>query len=570
MRSQANLAPSYIAHAPSRRRLRRLAGVIVSAVCLSLTAVASVGQQPAASSHRTIAAMRTAAAPTIDGDLSDEAWKSAAKAETFFDQLQDAPVQDQTTALLLYDDRYIYVGFYCRDGNPGRISARETALDSKFAGGTGSVIETEDNVEIMLDPFNSRKAADISHFSVNAIGTRSARLGGGRGAKREWTGEWDAIVRRLVDGWSVEMRIPWRILNYPTSKQPLTLGVNFSRFQFRTTTISFGSNIGRDLFFEKEGQWTGVQPPAVLFRSSLSLLPYILPGIGQDRPTFRTGMDARYTISPQLTAVGSANPDFATIEGAVDSIQVCHDERTIPERRPFFLEGSDLFQSNSRYHPVTTLFYPLRIPTFDLGAKLYGKLTSTDTLGLLATIDIHNRADLVARYRHDFSPTSQTGLLLIQKTALDDDNTVAVLDHRERLGKLEVYSQYGVTRGREAGGSTKLLDLIYEDGKVTEYAQWTDVDANFRDADGIVQLPGAKGPNFLLDYSPEWKHGFFRSFYLTPTYLYLWHPDGLPYYRRLRIASGVSTQGNDWSLDLLPEYGSRSERVLPLTRPTIS
>ena len=200
--------------------------------------------------NRRIPAVHIATPPVIDGDLSDAAWASAAKADTFIDRQRGTFAADQTTAYICYDDRAIYVAFRCTDSQPAAIVARETIRDSRYSNWRGP---SEDSVEVVFDFFNSHRWDDLTRFSVNAIGTPSARLGGGRAGKMEWKGEWEGAARRTSFGWTAEMRIPWNILNYPLSQKPESFGINFYRYQERTKTETCWSDTGPQEFLEYEG-----------------------------------------------------------------------------------------------------------------------------------------------------------------------------------------------------------------------------------------------------------------------------------------------------------------------------
>ncbi len=279
---------------------------------------------------RDIAAVKTTVLPVIDGALTDKCWKSAANAEVFVERQNGSVVADQTTAYLLYDAQYIYIGFRCKDSVPAQITARETVRDSKH---TGDFDNTEDNVELTLDPFQSHRVEDLTRFSVNALGTPSARLGGGRGSRAEWKGDWSGAAKRTEDGWTAELRVPWKILNYPNSWQPISIGINFARYQNRTSLASVWSNIGPQNYLKKMGHWSGVQVPAGAFHPALSLLPCLLPGNTGESPTARAGLDARYTVTSELTAVATFSPEFATVEGAVESIQFRRGEQLFPDHQ---------------------------------------------------------------------------------------------------------------------------------------------------------------------------------------------------------------------------------------------
>lgn len=492
-----------------------------------------------------MAAAKTTSPPKIDGDLSDPAWKDAPAAKVFWDRQHGGAAADQTTAYLLYDDQNIYVAFRCKDSQPDQIVARETVTDSKYQGGGGGFGgDSEDNVEVVFDPFLSHRFEDFARFSVNAIGTRSARITGGRAVKNEWRGDWEAAAKRAQDGWTAEMRIPWSILNFPSGGRSVTMGINFFRWQDRTKIQSCWSNVGPQYFTDLEGLWTGVLPPAGAFQSKLSLLPYTLSGVDQTRPTNRTGLDVRYTITPQLTAVGSINPDFATIEGAVEGIAFSRSERFVPERRPFFLEGRDYF-SAGEFYAFGPYFYSNHIDLFDAGTKIYGKVTPTDSLGVLHTIDFGNRNDLVTRYRHDFSPTSSGSFFFTQKSAKDDNNSVGVVSQDARWGKFGVYSEWAMSTGQAAGGGAQDVNLTYQDKRTFTSLQLMNISPLFRDANGLIFFNDFRGFSLYQTWGAEWRKGPFRGFDFEVFPQYTWHTDGRPFQRGGGVSLNYVTR-SDW------------------------
>ena len=107
------------------------------------------------------------------------------------------------------------------------------------------------------------------------------------------------------------------------------------------------------------------------FKHTLSLLPYAIGGIVDGQASGKAGMDARYLLTPDLTAVGTLNPDFSTIEGAIQSIQFSHRERFLPDYRPFFTEGGDTIFSQINNNDIRAFFYPQRIQGFNVGGKVY-------------------------------------------------------------------------------------------------------------------------------------------------------------------------------------------------------
>jgi hypothetical protein len=498
-------------------------------------------------SRREIPAVQTKTPPVIDGLLEDAAWKTAPRAEKFFDPKRDEPVADQTVAYLLYDNLYIYVAFDCKDSEPEKIVARETIRDSYFGAGSG-----DDSVQVIFDPFLSYRWDDFAVFVVNPLGTRSSRITGGHATKVEWKGDWGAAARRTPEGWTAEMRIPWAILQYPANGKPITIGINFWRYQARTKLSSVWSNVGPLQHNELAGLWRGVVVPSGAFKPTLSALPYLLTGLEQDRPSLHTGVDMRFPLSPSITMVGSVNPDFATIEGAVEGIQFSRSERFVPERRPFFLEGWDYFDVGG-WSSFGRLFYSNRIGTFDTGIKIFGKPTAEDSIGVLGTLDAGRRRDFVGRYERQLSPASSVGIFLSQRSAADDNNTVGVLTQDARWGKVGLSSQWGISSGQDSGGAAKLVSLRFNDKHLFASLRYQDVAPHFRDANGLIPFTDYRGFRGSAHWYADWQKGFWRRFSASIYPEYDWHTNGKPFRRGAGCNLSLTTW-SDWSISADMQY----------------
>src|SRR5689334_13494621 len=105
--------------------MSRIPVITLLLVCAGL----ALAQQPVNYTKRPIQAKKATTPPTIDGDISDPVWKDAPKAETFIDVQNGNVTTEQTTAWLLYDEKYIYVAFHAKDSQPEKIVARETVRD---------------------------------------------------------------------------------------------------------------------------------------------------------------------------------------------------------------------------------------------------------------------------------------------------------------------------------------------------------------------------------------------------------------------------------------------------------
>lgn len=521
---------------------------------LGTLSVLSLGQ---ADPHtcRPMKACECTMAPVIDGDLTEPCWASCAGiAETFVDRTTGDVVQDQTIAKMMYDAKYIYISFHCKDSEPEKVLARETVRDHKYASQSDDNPNKEDNVTFTIDPYFTKKSGDLSVFSVNALGTPSAKIAGGRGGKLEWKGNWESAAKRVADGYTVEIRIPWEMLNYPSSKEPCTMGINFYRYQYRNKLESLWSNVGMHSFTDLEGVWTDVQVPKSAFKPKLSLLPYVLPGIEEDRLTFRSGLDARLTITPDLTGVASLNPDFNTIEGAIEGIAFSRVERFIPEKRPFFLEGQDYFQPGTRFNDIGAYFYARRIDTFDLGTKVYGKISPTDSVGFLNTVTFGERMDTVLRYKHDLSDTSDAGFFVGQRSSSGGNNTVAMVDQHARFGGIGFESQFARTWGENANGGAVVLSTNYQGGNNASVLQYHTISEEFQIADGFIPYTGYHGFFGFTDFNSQWRTGPWQS-YDYGVYGIAWeHQDGS------RYQQGFGTFGSlihrdDYRVSFSQDYG---------------
>ena len=278
--------------------------------------------------------------PTIDGVLDDKCWQDAPKANTFIDERTEKPAKNQSVGYLVYTDTAIYVGLHLYDDMPDKIVARQTKDQTRFQG--------EDSVSFSLDPFHTHQLSDRNFFMVNPLGTKYAHIATGRAEKSEWIGLWKTAAQIVEDGWIVEMEIPWQMLDYPDTTEPIGMGINIDRFQQRTGEKSWWSNLGIPEFRENDGYWVDVLPPPR--KRELKVLPYIIGGISETKTsvgatsgsqresTARAGADLRYEVTPQLRLIGTVNPDFENVEQAVEGIDFSYGERYVSDRRPFFLK----------------------------------------------------------------------------------------------------------------------------------------------------------------------------------------------------------------------------------------
>jgi hypothetical protein len=323
-----------------------------------LAILAAVLAQVSATTPFEIRAVKASAPPVIDGSLGDEEWAAASRAEHFIQyepqRGEASPVR--TEALVLYDDRNLYVAFRAFDDQP--VVAQLTQRDANLF--------ADDAVEVLLDSTHDRQTAFF--FMTNALGTQAdGRIGDdGRVQDTSWDAAWDSAARRTTDGWTAEMRIPLSSIKYAAGEN-VTWGLNLGRSRRRSLELSFwaGPLDNRDRV-SQAGILTGLKVPPPLDR--IQVVPYALSQFEEgEAGAWKAGGDVRYAITSQLSLYGTVNPDFATIEADQETINLTRFEISLPEKRQFFLEGQELFRQRIQ------TFYSRRIADITAGAKLLGQ-----------------------------------------------------------------------------------------------------------------------------------------------------------------------------------------------------
>lgn len=516
-------------------KVRWLVGAVLT---LLLTATGTIAQY----SSRSIPAVKTSAPPTIDGKLDDAAWREAPVAQEFIDPYTGKPAADQTEAYILYDETAIYVAFYCYDSNPEAIVAREIRPGSNFPG--------EDTVTFQIDPYLSRDWNNISSFIVNAIGTQNERIAGGRAAKREWRGVWQAAVQRVPNGWTAEMRIPWTVLSYPSANGAVNMSINFKRDHARTRIDYFWSDVTPLRRPELMGVWQGVQPPRASRRTPLQLLTYLTPewqnGAGQE---LRAGVDLRYTPTPQITSVLSLKPDFRNIEGAIEGIEFSRSERFVEETRPFFMEGIRYFDLTEPYG-IGRMFYSQRIREFDSGVKVFGNLNANISLGILGTLRGSREQVSVANLRYSAGERGGWSIYgLVRRGNEKPHHDAYGINANLRLGNFRVGGKWIYAREGDTGGVANDITLNYEVPRWFSSLRWMRIEPDFRAALGLVYFTDREGLSWYSRYSNEIRQGPIREVEADLFLRDYKHLDGAPFERGARASVGITLR-SDYEINL--------------------
>ncbi len=331
-------------------RLIGVCGVVLGTVVPAMTAPAHdfSTYRPSAEATR----IEDAQAPTIDGDLSDAAW-SRAKIISEFYQVEPKggePATEHTEVRVLYDSDALYFSFYCHDSDPEHIPLGAKARDTNVVNG--------DFVRIYLDPNLTRRNGYA--FEVNVLGGREdGLLSNNSEPIYQWNAIWAAKTKRVPDGWTVEIEIPFRSISFDANRKDW--GFDLYRRMWRIS---------------QRVRWTSADPTINTFdltRSGLLTgIEGISQGLGLDIQTFGTvrykhewdplfseddtklalSGNLFYKITPNLTATLTANPDFSNTPLDNRRINTTRFALFFPETRDFFLQDASAFEFGGRSFQV--------------------------------------------------------------------------------------------------------------------------------------------------------------------------------------------------------------------------
>lgn len=322
----------------------------------------------------------------VDGNLDDPGWRDAARAINFTETSPGDQVRPpvDTEVLVTYNDTHLFVGFLCRD-DPALVRASLRARDEIFQ---------DDYIGLILDTYDN--AAWAYELFVNPYGIQGDLRWTRSGEDIGFDVVWESVGRITDEGWQVEVSIPFKSLRFPNrdvQEWRATFWRNHPRDSRRRYTWA---TVSRDdpCFLCQFGTIRGIE--GVKPGGSLEVLPAVIgsqtgalrdgadPGSGFDTedPDFEGSVGLRYGFSSSVAAALTVNPDFSQVESDVEQIDVNTTFALFfPERRPFFQEGSDLYQS---YYNVV---YTRQINDPTVAARITGRTDKTSFFYLAAHDD---------------------------------------------------------------------------------------------------------------------------------------------------------------------------------------
>lgn len=474
----------------------------------------------------------------VDGKLDEPAWANAAKMilayETTPGENIEPPVK--TDVFVFFSKSHIYFGLICYDPDPKAIRARYSDRDD---------IRSDDLININLDTFNDERRN--YYFGCNPLGVQQDGIETS-GGHHSWDGIWDSAAQITDKGYVVEMAIPFSALQFPRKKGVQTWGLDISRWYQRGFRHRIGlvkmdrNNNSYQSQFLKITGFEGVKPG-----KSIEVIPTLTGTKTDSRDPFPQGdfqsvskdldpgITVKWGLTSNLVLSGTVNPDFSQVEADAAQLDINQPFALYyQEKRPFFTEGADFF--NSPFNVVHTR--AMRDPVW--GIKLSGK-EGRSTIGAYyvrdnltnlifpgsqgssqTSLGIESTA-AVFRYKRDLGSRYTIGGIVTNREGGDYFNRVYGIDGEARFTRKnrltfqvigsstrysdDIASDYGQPPGTFSGKALR-FNYSYNSRNLNAQALYQDVDNNFRADLGFMPQVGFRyffgGINYRWQKSKSW------------------------------------------------------------------
>ncbi|MDD8027062.1 MAG: DUF5916 domain-containing protein [Acidobacteriota bacterium] len=468
----------------------------------------------------------TKKAPTIDGRLGAGEWAEAFQMtdfKTFQPDYGKTPSQ-KTEGYFLYDASNFYFAFRCYDTDPSKIKASLSKRDAMFS---------DDFVGIVFDTYNTMQSGYA--FLVNPLGIQGDGMMDINGNVSD---DQDFVwyCKGAIDdqGYIIEGRIPLQSIRFPSGKS-ITLRVAFFRQLVRTS-----ETISAPAIYADKGSILGQTQPVTVtglgFKRVIELLPAAtysdkLAASGgrlqRDERLTDLGLTGKVGLSNDLTLDAAVNPDFSQVEADAGQVDInLRYALYYPEKRPFFLEGNEIFQfaGNTEEAPLLALVHTRRIIDPTYGFKLSGKLGVTNTFAALYAHDYQPDSGTdehpdysIFRLKHALKEDSYIGVYYTGRDVQGGYNRVGGVDGRFRLGPKDLASfhLFGSLAKNGSGspadpGHALGLEYSHDDRNFTLDAGYQDISQKFQVDSGFLERTGLRRLALFGEYKIYPKSKFFQ------------------------------------------------------------
>ena len=523
--------------------------------------------QEAVRPRASVRAVRVEGGIALSGKLDDPKWQLGTVIECPYeiDPGENIPAAQRTTARILYNDEYLYVGFDCHDSIPSSIRANISDRDKIFL---------DDFVVIFVDTYGDSQRS--YEFFTNPYGIQADVFRNGNNEDGSFDAVWESKAEINGHGWTAEIAVPFKSLRFPANQEQhwnILVGRQYPRSNraiFSWTPV----NRNNPCLACQGGSLEGIS--GIQATNSAEILPYVLASqqsamretdegsspydinLGQ----VHFGGSIKYSPSPAFALEGVANPDFSQVE--TDAARVSVNQTFalfFPEKRPFFIEGADLFQNRLQTYYSRTINNPMGAVkvTGKGGAISYGLIAAEDRNTSLIVPGEESSSDPletkmnsfvgVGRARYEFGDQASFGGMFSTRAIGEARNYNAGVDFNYLFGgnnyvrgeafysstkelndtNLYLDSRTFGSSGHDAtlngetyAGSAVRLSLSHEGREYNGSLLYQDVSPLFQSQNGFVTQNNFRSASFEQNY----------TFYFTESFInrvFMFNFSGLKY-----------------------------------------
>jgi hypothetical protein len=464
-----------------------------------------------------IAPQPAEAAPVIDGVLDDAVWARATRIDDLhqFQPVDHGEPSEKSEFYVYYDEDFFYVGARLYDSSPASISARQLVQ--------GGSLMFDDAIEFLLDPFETRRTGYWFQLNPNGI-RRDGVYESATEINRDWDGIWLAQARIDEAGWTAELAIPFKTLNFNSDNS--SWGFTIARTIARKKEEIAWSSYDRAINPGSAGTLDCIR--GIRQGRGLDIVPSVAVKQSNDFVNGRSSselvpsLDAYYKVTPSLTAALTLNTDFSATEVDDRQVNLSRFSLFLPEKRQFFNQDVDIFsfgglEENGRP------FFSRKIGLSEdgepvdilVGAKLSGRIGRWN-IGVLDvlqddSVGVDKSNILVGRASANILEESSVGLIYTNGDPTSNlDNQLFGADFRFRNTSLipdrtiqsVLWYQQSRTEGIASDDSAYGWRLEYPNSEQwsAELGQWV-IEENFNPAVGFVNRSAIEGSKAELAYT---------------------------------------------------------------------
>ena len=547
--------------------MKRTVALFLSALSAVVSTPAQQSTAPLTSTRPRARARRIDTPPTLDGLVTEPIWQQIEPVTSFVQKDPDegAASTERTEVRFGYDDTNLYVGIIAFDSRPSEIMTTQSRRD-------GALTDT-DAVQILFDTFHDGHNAVIFGTTPTGIEYDAQVSKGGQGNNNaapagstlgsvqtpgaaslnlNWDAVWDVKAQVTARGWEAEMVIPFTTLRFLPGKDR-TWGLQISRNLRRRNELSFWAPLPRAYEITQVDAAGTLEGLDLKLHHDLQIVPYVLAGVTRDYTRKgdpanfdkQVGVDVKYSLTGSLTLDATVNTDFAQVEVDEQQVNLTRFNLFFPEKRPFFLENSGIFDFGTPQE--TEIFFSRRIGIdasgiqvpIDAGVRVSGSIGQWE-LGFLnmKTREVNGIAAAndfsVIRVKRDLRNRSSVGFIAVDREKLTSGNAARAynrtwgVDTNLGFGKYTNFQAFAATSqspGLHGPAYAGAAAWRYDDSHHQVIISYQENAKNFNPEVGYLQRTNYRHPTVLYRRTIYKTGSRIRSFF-PHTQLNRWYTLG--------------------------------------------